>query len=237
MDKRLVSISKMIDHSLLHPALTDEDLKAGCLLAKKYSVAAVCIKPYAVKLAKEMLSGTSVAVCTVVGFPHGSSTTEVKMKETEMACDDGATEIDFVVNVGKVLSGDWSYVSREVKMINDAARERSAIVKVIFENDYLKDDFKVKLCHICNQHHVAFVKTSTGYGFVKQPDGKYMYRGAVESDVVLMRRECIPEIQIKAAGRIHTFDDLLRFKKLGVTRIGTTATEAILEDAKKRGYR
>ncbi|MEM2940415.1 MAG: deoxyribose-phosphate aldolase [Thermoproteota archaeon] len=236
MDRRLASISKMIDHSLLHPTLTDDALKAGCLLAKKYSVAAVCIKPYAVKLAKEMLSGTSVAVCTVVGFPHGSSMTEVKLKETEKACDEGATEIDFVVNVGKVLSGDWNYVSREVKMINDAARERSAIVKVIFENDYLTDDFKIKLCHICNQHRVAFVKTSTGYGFVKQPDGKYIYRGAVESDVALMRRECIPEIQIKAAGRIHTLDDLLRFKELGVTRIGTTATEAILEDAKKRGY-
>lgn len=227
----------MIDHSLLHPTLSDEDLKAGCLLAKKYNVAAVCIKPYAVKLAREILSETSVTVCTVVGFPHGSSTTEVKLKETGKACDDGATEIDFVVNIGKVLSGDWDYVSKEVKMINDMARGRGAIVKVIFENDYLTDNFKVKLCHICNQHHVAFVKTSTGYGFVKQPDGKYMYKGAVESDVALMRRECIPEIQIKAAGRIHTLDDLLRFKKLGVARIGTTATEAILEDAKKRGYR
>lgn len=237
MEKSLASISKMIDHSLLHPTLTDENLKAGCLLAKKYAVAAVCIKPYAVKLAKEMLSGTSVAVCTVVGFPHGSSTTEVKVKETEKACNDGATEIDFVVNIGKILSGDWDYVSREIKALNNAARERGAVVKVIFENDYLTDDLKIKLCHVCNQHHVAFVKTSTGYGFVKQSDGTYMYRGAVESDVILMRRECIPEIQIKAAGRVHTLDDLLRFKGLGVTRIGTTATEAILEEAKKRGYR
>jgi deoxyribose-phosphate aldolase len=236
MAKSLASISKMIDHSLLHPTLTDEDLKAGCLLAKKYSVAAVCIKPYAVKLAKEILSGTSVAVCTVIGFPHGGNTIEVKVKEAEKACEDGATEIDFVVNVGKVLSGDWEYVSREIKVLNDAARERGAIVKVIFENDYLTDGFKIKLCHICNQHRVAFVKTSTGYGFVKQPDGTYMYRGAVESDVALMRRECIPEIQIKAAGRIHTLDDLLRFKELGATRIGTTATKAILDDAMKRGY-
>jgi len=237
MERTLASISKMIDHSLLHPTLTDRDLEAGCLLAKRYNVAAVCIKPYAVKLAKEILSGTSVAVCTVVGFPHGSNTTEVKLKETEKACDDGATEIDFVVNIGKVLSRDWDYVSREVKTINDAARERGAIVKVIFENDYLTDDLKIKLCHVCNQHRVAFVKTSTGYGFVKQPDGKYIYRGAVESDVALMRRECIPEIQIKAAGGIRTLDDLLRFKELGATRIGTTATKAILEEAKKRGYR
>jgi deoxyribose-phosphate aldolase len=206
-------------------------------MAKEYSVAAVCIKPYAVRLAKEILSGSSVAVCTVVGFPHGSNTAEMKVRETEKACEDGATEIDFVVNVGKVLSGDWGYVSREIKAVNDTAVERSAIVKVIFENDYLTDDFKIKLCHICNEHRVAFVKTSTGYGFVKQPNGMYTYRGAVDSDVILMRRECVPEIQIKAAGRIRTLDDLLRLKALGATRIGTSATEAILEEAKKRGYR
>ncbi len=236
MVKSLESISKMIDHSLLHPTLTDEDLKAGCLVAKKYNVAAVCIKPYAVRLAKEMLSGSSVAVCTVVGFPHGSSTIEIKVMETEKACEDGATEIDFVVNIGKVLSGDWDYISREIKAVNDNAVERGAIVKVIFENDYLADDSKIKLCHVCNKHRVAFVKTSTGYGFVKQPDGTYMYRGAVDSDIILMRRECIPEIQIKAAGRIRTLDDLLRLKQLGATRIGTSATVAILEEARKRGY-
>jgi len=235
--KPLASISKMIDHSLLHPTLTDEDLKAGCLIAKEYSVAAVCIKPYAVRLAKEILSGSGVAVCTVVGFPHGSNTTEMKVRETEKACEDGATEIDFVVNIGKVLSRDWDYVSREIKAVNDTTVKRSAIVKVIFENDYLTDDFKIKLCHICNEHRVAFVKTSTGYGFVKQPNGMYTYRGAVDSDVILMRRECVPEIQIKAAGRIRTLDDLLRLKALGATRIGTSATEAILEEAKKRGYR
>ncbi|MBO3800441.1 MAG: deoxyribose-phosphate aldolase [Candidatus Brockarchaeota archaeon] len=236
-EKSLESISKMIDHSLLHPTLTDEDLKAGCLLARRYDVAAVCIKPYAVKLAKEILSGTSVAVCTVVGFPHGSSTTDIKVEEARKACEDGATEIDFVVNIGKVLSRDWDYVSREIKMVNDTVVERGAIVKVIFENDYLTDEFKIKLCHICNQHRVAFVKTSTGYGFVKQPDGTYMYKGAVERDVILMRKECIPEIQIKVAGRIRTLDDLLKFKALGATRIGTTATEAILEEAKRRGYK
>lgn len=206
-------------------------------MAREYNVAAVCIKPYAVKLAKEMLSGSSVAVCTVVGFPHGSNTTEIKVKETERACEDGATEIDFVVNIGKVLSGDWDYVSREIKMVNDTAVERDAIVKVIFENDYLTDDFKIKLCHVCNEHRVAFVKTSTGYGFVKQPNGMYMYKGAVDSDIMLMRRECIPEIRIKAAGRVRTLDDLLGLKALGATRIGTSATVAILEEAKRRGYR
>jgi deoxyribose-phosphate aldolase len=235
--KPLTSISKMIDHSLLHPTLTDEDLKAGCIMAKEYSVAAVCIKPYAVRLAKEILSGSSVAVCTVVGFPHGSNTTEIKVREAEKACEDGATEIDFVVNIGKVLSRDWDYVSREIKSVNDTTVKRGAIVKVIFENDYLTDDFKIKLCHICNEHRVAFVKTSTGYGFVKQPNGMYTYMGAVDNDVILMRRECIPEIQVKAAGRIRTLDDLLRLRALGATRIGTSATKAILEEAKKRGYR
>lgn len=205
-------------------------------MAKKYNVAAVCIKPYAVRLAKEVLSGSSVAVCTVVGFPHGSSNTEIKVMETKKACEDGATEIDFVVNIGKVLSGDWDYVSKEIKVVNDTAVEKGAIVKVIFENDYLTDDCKIKLCHVCNKHRVAFVKTSTGYGFVKQSDGTYMYRGAVDSDVILMRRECIPEIQIKAAGRIRTLDDLLRLKQLGATRIGTSATVAILEEARERGY-
>ncbi|MGQ9479236.1 MAG: deoxyribose-phosphate aldolase [Thermoproteota archaeon] len=231
----LYFVSKMVDHSLLHPMLKDEDLIQGCLLAKKYNVAAVCIKPYAVKLAKELLAGTDVAVCTVVGFPHGSSKTEAKVLETRMACEDGATEIDFVINIGKILSGDWNYVSNEIKAVNDIAQEGGAIVKVIFENEYLTDDFKVRLCHICNQHHVAFVKTSTGYGFVKQPDGTYDYKGAVDSDIILMRRECIPDIKIKAAGKIRTLDDVLRLKALGADRIGTSSTEAILEEAKRRG--
>ena len=238
MEKSLASISKMIDHSLLHPAYTDEELKAGCLIAKDYNVASACIKPYAVKLAKEILDGTSVSVCAVVGFPHGNNCTEIKVEEAKRAIEDGATEIDFVINVGKVLSDDWEYVSNEIKSVNDEAKSKNAIVKVIFENDFLKDDrYKIRLCHLCNQHRVAFVKTSTGYGFVKQKDGTYLYRGAVDKDVALMRRECIPEIQVKAAGGIRTLDELLKFKALGATRIGTTSTVAILEEAKQRGYR
>jgi deoxyribose-phosphate aldolase len=228
----------MIDHSLLHPTYTDEELRLGCILAKEYNVASACIKPYAVKLAKEILAGSGVTVCAVVGFPHGNSATEIKVEETERACDEGATEIDFVVNIGKVLGNDWDYVASEIKSINDAAKGRNAIVKVIFENDYLKDDsFKIELCHICNRHRVAFVKTSTGYGFLKRGDGSYSYKGAVDEDLVLMRRECIPEIKVKAAGGIRTLDDLLRVKRLGVTRIGATATAEILEEAKRRGYR
>jgi len=238
MDKSLTTISKMIDHSLLHPTYTDDDLRSGCILAKEYNVASACIKPYAVKLAKEILSGTGVSVCAVVGFPHGNSATAIKVAETERACEEGATEIDFVVNIGKVLSEDWKYVSNEIKSINDSAKSGGAIVKVIFENDFLKDDgYKIKLCHLCNEIRVAFVKTSTGYGFVKQTNGMYSYKGAVDEDIILMRRECVPEIQVKAAGGIRTLDDLLRARALGATRIGATATAAILEEAKRRGYK
>jgi len=237
MNKSLTAISKMIDHSLLHPTFTDDELKSGCTLAKEYNVASACIKPYAVKLAKGILSGTGVSVCAVVGFPHGNSATEIKVAEAERACEEGATEIDFVVNVGKVLSGDWQYVSNEIRSVNDAAKRGGAIVKVIFENDFLKDGHKIKLCHLCNEIRVAFVKTSTGYGFVKQANGMYAYKGAVDSDLILMRRECIPEIQVKAAGGIRTLDDLLRVRALGATRIGATATATILEEAKRSGYR
>lgn len=228
----------MIDHSLLHPTYTDDELRSGCILAKEYNVASACIKPYAVKLAKEILSGTGVSVCAVVGFPHGNSATEIKVAEAKRACEDGAIEIDFVVNTGKVLSEDWKYISNEIRSVNDAAKRGGAIVKVIFENDFLKDDgYKIKLCHLCNEIRVAFVKTSTGYGFVKQANGMYAYKGAVDRDIVLMRRECDSEIQVKAAGGIRTLDDLLRVRALGVTRIGATATAVILEEAKKRGYK
>ncbi len=233
----LSSISKMIDHSLLHPTFTDEFLYSECLIAKELNVAAVCIKPYAVKMASEVLVNSSVKVCTVIGFPHGSNAINQKIKETESACKDGAAEIDFVVNIGKVLSEDWGYISNEIKLINDAVISNNAVSKVIFENDYYTEDkFKIKLCEICNEHQVAFVKTSTGYGFVKQPDGKYIYKGATDHDLKLMREKCLPDIQVKAAGGIRTLDDVLRVKEIGVTRVGATATKTIISEALKRGY-
>jgi deoxyribose-phosphate aldolase len=233
----LKAISKMIDHSLLHPTLSDEFLQAECLTAIELDVAAVCIKPYAVKMAKDLLNGSSVKVSTVIGFPHGGNTIEQKIRESEEACLNGAVEIDFVVNTGKVLSEDWDYVSNEIKLINETVISNNAISKVIFENDYYTEDkFKIKLCKICNEHHVAFVKTSTGYGFVKGPDGKYNYKGATDYDLKLMRENCLPEIQVKAAGGIRTLDDLLRVKKLGASRVGATATKAIIAEAIKRGY-
>ncbi|MGA9295721.1 MAG: deoxyribose-phosphate aldolase [Ignavibacteriaceae bacterium] len=235
---KLTSISKMIDHSLLHPTFTDKFLYSECIAAKELNVAAVCIKPYAVKMAKEILEGSSVKVCTVIGFPHGSNTIMQKINETEEACKDGAAEIDFVVNIGKVLNEDWNYVSNEIKLINEAVISNNAVSKVIFENDYYTEDkYKIRLCEICNEHQAAFVKTSTGYGFVKQPDGKYSYKGATDHDLILMREKCLPGIQVKAAGGIRTLDDLLRVNKIGVTRVGATATKEIISEAVKRGYK
>ncbi len=237
MNESLKSIAKMIDHSLLHPQLTDSALFDGCNLALKHDVASVCIKPYAVMMAKEILSNSDVKVGTVIGFPHGSNHIDVKIKEAEKALADGAEELDMVINIGKVLSREWEYVSGEIKTINDLVVASGGIVKVIFENDFLtKDEYKVKLCELCNKHSVAFVKTSTGFGFVKSTDGQYNYNGATDSDLILMRRESINSIQIKAAGKVRTLDDILRVRSLGVTRVGATATESILLEAKKRGY-
>ena len=224
-----LEIAKMIDHSLLHPTMDEKILKEGCEIAKQYNVASVCIKPYAVKMAVELLSGTDVLVGTVIGFPHGSNTTKVKVFETEEAIKDGAVEIDMVVNIGKVLDEDWKYVEDEIKQINKTCKKENAILKVIFENDFLPEDkYKIKLCEICNNLKVAFVKTSTGYGFTKQPDGSYNYKGATEHDLKLMRKYTNPKIEVKAAGGVRTLEDTLKVRSLGVTRIGATATEAIV---------
>jgi deoxyribose-phosphate aldolase len=233
---RLKSLAKMIDHSLLHPTLTDEAIVQGCRLARKYDVATACVKPYAVQMARGVLSGSDVGVCAVVGFPHGNSTEWIKVKEAEEAIKDGAAEVDVVVNIGKVLGNDWEYVSGEIAAVNHATVDNGAILKVIFENDYLEDKHIIKLCEICSLHAVAFVKTSTGYGFVKQPNGMYSYAGATDHHLRLMRERCPQTIGLKAAGGVRTLDDLLRVRELGVSRIGATATESILEEARKRSY-
>jgi len=234
MDK-VLEIAKMIDHSLLHPTLTDKKLKQGCELAKKYNVASVCIKPYAIKLATDILKGSDVLVGTVIGFPHGNSKIEVKVYEAELACKDGAVELDMVVNIGKVLSEDWDYIEEEIKAIVDVTKKYNAIIKIIFENDFLPEDkYKIKLCEICSKLKVTFVKTSTGYGFVKGDDNKYSYKGATDHDLRLMRKHSSSEIEIKAAGGLRTLDDILRVKKIGATRVGASATEVILSEAKRR---
>lgn len=235
-------LAKMIDHSLLHPTMTDKDLEKGCRLAAKYDVASVCIKPYAVKQAVNWLKGTEVLVGAVIGFPHGNSCTESKRYETELACKDGAAEIDMVVNIGKALGGDWDYVQRDIQAVTKEAHSHGAKVKVIFENDYLTDggaglssqEFKKKLCEISEQAGADWVKTSSGYGFVKQADGSYTYKGATEEDLTLMRESVSERVQVKAAGGVRDLDGLIRVRELGGTRCGATATAKMLDEFRRR---
>jgi deoxyribose-phosphate aldolase len=232
---KVEEIAAMIDHSVLQPTYTDEDLKKQCEVARKYKVASVCVKPYAVRKATELLKGSEVKVGCVIGFPQGNSSTAVKVFETEQACNDGAVEIDMVINIGKALGGDWDYVEKEIKAVTDCCHRNNAIVKVIFETDYVtrKED-KIRLCEICTKVGADFVKTSTGYGFVKQPNGFFSYTGATVEDVKLMRAHSGPRVQVKCAGGVRTLDDLLKMKEAGATRSGATATETILQEAAKR---
>lgn len=235
-------LARMIDHSLLHPTMTDQELEDGCKLAAKYQVASVCIKPYAVKRAVELLQGSSVLVGAVIGFPHGNACTESKRYETELACRDGAAEIDMVINIGKALSGDWAYVEQDVKAVCDEAHRHGAKVKVIFENDYLtkggaglgSEAFKIRLCQLCERAGADWVKTSTGYGFVKQPDGSYNYKGATEHDLALMRANVSAKVQVKAAGGVRDLDGLIKVRDLGGSRCGATATAAMMDEYRRR---
>jgi deoxyribose-phosphate aldolase len=220
----VADLARMIDHSLLQPALTDADLEAGCRLARECGVASVCIKPYAVPQAARWLSGSGVAVGTTVGFPQGGHRTAVKVREAELALDDGATELDMVVNIGKVLTRDWRFVAEDVRAVVETAHRRQALVKVIFENCYLQDEHKEQLCHICGEVGADYVKTSTGYG-----EG-----GAIDADLRLMRRCSPAHVQVKAAGGVRTLERLLTVRALGVSRVGATATKAILDEARLR---
>lgn len=235
MKVTLVQIAKMIDHSLLHPTMTDQEIQEGLEIAKKYQTATACVKAYAIPQARKVLEGSDVKVCPVIGFPAGNSTIRAKTFEANEATELGGSEIDMVVNIGKVLTGDWNYVTEEIRAVNDVVTSKGAVLKVIFENDFLQDQHIIKLCEICSSLDVAFVKTSTGYGFVKQPDGMYTYKGATVPHLKLMRQYSKPGVQIKAAGGVRTLDDLLYVMSIGVTRIGATATVAIMEEAKRRG--
>lgn len=233
MDK-VTEIAKMIDHSILHPTLTDEDLRKECEIARKYNVASVCVKPYAVSNAVDLLRGSDVLVGCVIGFPAGNSAITVKAFETETACREGAVEIDMVINIGKALQEDWEYIEKEIKTVTDISHRYGAVTKVIFETDYVtRDDHKIKLCEICSRVGADYVKTSTGFGFVKGPDGKFSYKGATAHDLALMREHSSPHVKIKAAGGVRTLTDLLKYKELGISRCGATATAAIIEEAKK----
>jgi deoxyribose-phosphate aldolase len=223
------SIARMIDHAILHPTLTDAQLREGCELAKRFQVASVCIKPCAVPMAAQILSGSTVAVCTVIGFPHGSPATETKRFESLHACRQGAKELDMVVNVGKVLSRDWTYVEADIRAVVEAAHENGALAKVIFENEYLPtDDLKIELCRICSNVRADFVKTSTGFGFVSRMGGGFATIGATDHDLRLMRAHADPHVGLKASGGIRTYDDAMRVVQLGATRIGTSSTAGII---------
>jgi deoxyribose-phosphate aldolase len=169
-----------------------------------------------------LLAGSTVQASTTIGFPHGGHITPVKVFESEKAMDDGATELDMVVNVGKVLSGEWNYVAHDIAAVVTAAHARNCKVKVIFENAYLKDEHKIALCRICGEVRADWVKTSTGYAET----------GATIEDLKLMREHSPPWVQVKAAGGVRTYEKLMEVRAIGVTRVGATATKAILDDAR-----
>ena len=235
MNEIVHQLAKMIDHSILHPTMTDADLNRECEVARKYDVASVCVKPYAVKQAVELLKGSDVLVGCVIGFPAGNSATEVKVFEAETACKDGAVEIDMVINIGKALLGDWNYIADEIKSVTDACHRNGAIVKVIFETDYvIKETDIIKLCQICTEVGADYVKTSSGFGFVKQTNGDYNYVGATVPILELMKKSVGPKVKVKAAGGVRTLDQLLAVQAAGCSRCGATATITIIEDAIKR---
>jgi deoxyribose-phosphate aldolase len=217
-------VAKMIDHSLLNPTLTAADLEAGCALAVAYDVASVCILPYYVRRCAEILQGSTVKPTTTVGFPHGGHTTAVKLAEARQALADGAVELDAVVNISAVLSGQWNLVRSELAELIGCAHSGGARIKIIFENCYLHEAQKIRLCEICGELSADWVKTSTGYGT----------GGAKPEDVLLMRRHSPPHVQVKAAGGIRDLDTLLKYRELGVTRCGASRTQDILDECRRR---
>jgi deoxyribose-phosphate aldolase len=218
------SVAKMIDHSLLNPALTVEELEAGCKLALHYDVASVCILPYYAERCAQLLAGSNVRTSTTIGFPHGGHRTDVKIFEAECALRDGAVELDTVINISKARSGDWNYVETEIHLLTDLVHSRGAKIKVIFENAYLADADRIRLCEICGEIGVDWVKTSTGYA----PGG------ATIENLKLMRKHSPPHVQVKAAGGIRDLDTLLAVRDIGVTRVGATRTAQLLDEWRRR---
>jgi len=224
VDYTYADIAKMIDHSLLNPTLDADALEAGCRLAVEYDVASVCILPYCLKRCAEILSGSTVVPSTTIGFPHGGHATAVKLAEARQALADGGRELDMVVNISKVLSRDWNYVRADIAPIVEAAHAAGAKVKVIFENCYLADEHKIRLCELCGELRADWVKTSTGYGT----------GGATMDDLKLMRRHAPAHVQVKAAGGVRDLDTLLAVRAIGVTRSGASRTREILDECKRR---
>lgn len=217
-------VAAMIDHALLDPTLGRADLEAGCRLARDYSVASVCIVPWAVSLCAGILAGSGVRTSTTIGFPHGANATATKLAEARLALADGATELDMVVNLSWVLDGAWQAVGTEISALAAATHDGGGKLKVIFENACLDDAAKIRLCTICGEAGADWVKTATGFG----PGG------ATEADIVLMRRHAPAACGVKAAGGIRDLDTLLRFRELGADRCGASRTAAIVDEARRR---
>ncbi len=224
MQYSYTDLSKMIDHSLLNPTLTVQDLDSGIALARAYDVASVCIMPYYLRRCTELLDGSTVQPSTTIGFPHGGHTTAIKQAEAERAIADGCQELDMVVNISQVLSGDWEYVQRDIGAVIEVAHGAGRKVKVIFENCYLTDAQKIRLCEICSELNADWVKTSTGYGS----------GGATHEDLKLMRKAAADHVQVKAAGGVRDLDGLLAVRELGVTRCGASRTQDMLDECRRR---
>lgn len=222
------SVVSLIDHAVLSPTQTDADLRAACQMCVEVGTASVCVKPAMLPLAVELLAGSPVMPSTVIGFPHGGVTTASKIHETEIACREGAREVDMVVNIAKVIEQDWQYVANDIRGVVETAAAAGVITKVIFETGLLpSDDLKIRLCQICEEKGAAFVKTSTGFGYVKNVDGQLQATGATEHDIKLMRAHVSEKVQVKASGGIRNYADALKFVELGATRLGTSGTRAI----------
>jgi deoxyribose-phosphate aldolase len=224
MDYVYEDIAKMIDHSLLNPTLSVEELEEGLKVALDYNVASACIMPYYLKRAAEVLEGSGVKASTTIGFPHGGHATATKVAEAKQALLDGGEELDMVVNISRVLSGQWDAVREDIQAVVDVTHDYGQKVKVIFENCYLNDDQKIRLCEICGRVGADWVKTSTGYGT----------GGATDDDLKLMREHSPPDVQVKAAGGVRSMDRLLEVRALGVTRVGASRTVKILNECKRR---
>jgi len=224
LDYTYNDMAKMIDHSLLNPTLTQEQLEQGCELALEYDTASACILPYYLKRCAEILHGSTVMASTTIGFPHGCHTTAVKIAETERALADGGQELDMVINISKALSGDWDYVRTDIHAVTERTHDHGQKVKVIFENCHLNDDQKIRLCEICTELEVDWVKTSTGYAS----------GGATDEDLILMRKHTPASVQVKAAGGVRDLDRLLAVRALGVSRCGATRTQEMMEECKRR---